>query len=193
MIYLCIPGEIALFVQYCFPIYAIYSYYLRYIIFTKKVTLTSHMYNTMHDNCIKSDVFQIIYNVLILVECCDIILLTDIVTSYYIKEMRSKMCYSYWPYLVIGYIMYILRLQKRAIRTISLNLFKAHTNPLLKSINLLDIMDIYQLKRLKLYYKVKNSLIPSDFTKLSIYNRNNVHTSRYALRNKRVNIAIHPK
>ena len=31
------------------------------------------------------------------------------------------------------------------------------------------------------------------FTNFTIYNRNNVHTSRYLLRNKRVNVAIPPK
>ena len=87
----------------------------------------------------------------------------------------------------------IFKLQKQAIRTISLNHFKAHTSPLFKSMNLLDIRDIYQLQILKLYYKVKNSLVPSYFTNFTIYNRNNVHTSRYSLRNKRVNMAIPPK
>ena len=55
----------------------------------------------------------------------------------------------------------IFKLQKQAIRTISLNHFKAHTSPLSKSMNLLDIRDTYQLQLLKLYYKVKNSLVPS--------------------------------
>ena len=90
----------------------------------------------------------------------------------------------------------IFKLQKQAIRTISLNHFKAHTSPLFKSMNLLDIRDTYQLQLLKLYYKVKNSLVPSYFkffTNFTIYNRNNVHTSRYLLRNKRVNVAIPPK
>ena len=87
----------------------------------------------------------------------------------------------------------IFKLQKQAIRTISLNHFKAHTSRLFKSMNLLDIRDTYQLQLLKLYYKVKNSLVPSYFTNFTIYNRNNVHTSRYLLRNKRVNVAIPPK
>ena len=62
--------------------------------------------------------------------------------------------------------------------------------------NLLDIRDTYQLQLLKFYYKVKNLLVPSyftNFTNFTIYNRNNVNTSRYLLRNKRVNIAIPPK
>ena len=39
----------------------------------------------------------------------------------------------------------IFKLQKQAIRTISLNHFKTHTSPLFKSMNLLDIRDTYQL------------------------------------------------
>ena len=45
----------------------------------------------------------------------------------------------------------IFKLQKQAIRTISLNHFKARTSPLFKSMNLLDIRDTYQLQLLKLY------------------------------------------
>ena len=59
--------------------------------------------------------------------------------------------------------------------------------------NLLDIRDIiilYQLQLLKLHYKVNKLLVPSYFTNLF---GNNMHTSRYSLRNKRVNIAIPPK
>ena len=78
----------------------------------------------------------------------------------------------------------ILKLQKQAIRTISLNHYKAHTSPLFKSMNLLDIRDINQLQLLKLYYKVKNSLVTSYFQiSLYIYNRNNVHSSKYSLQN----------
>ena len=73
---------------------------------------------------------------------------------------------------------------------ISLNHFKGHTSSLLKSINLLDIQDIYQLQLLKWYCIVKNSLVIQHFSTFTIYNRNNVHTSRYSLR---VNIAIPPK
>ena len=67
----------------------------------------------------------------------------------------------------------IFKLQKQAIRTISLNHFKAHTSPLFKSINLLDIKDMYQLQLLNLYYKVNNSLVSSYFTYFTICNRNN--------------------
>ena len=55
------------------------------------------------------------------------------------------------------------------------------------------IRDIYQFQLLKLYYKFKKSLVPSYCTNFTIYNRNNVHTSRYSLRNMRVNIAIPQK
>ena len=71
--------------------------------------------------------------------------------------------------------------------------FKAHTSPLFKSMNLLDIRDIYQLQLLSLYYKVKKVISTIIFYKFTIYNINNVHTSRYSLRNKRVHIAIPPQ
>ena len=55
----------------------------------------------------------------------------------------------------------IFNLQKQAIRTISLKHFKAHTSPLFKPMNLLDVRDIYQLQLIKLHYKVKNTFVSS--------------------------------
>ena len=107
----------------------------------------------------------------------------------YLKETHINYCILLWGTNYDN----IFKLQKPTIRTKSLNQFTAHTSPLFKSMNLLDIRDIYQLQLLKLYYKVKNSLVPSYFTNVTIHNRNNVHTSRYSIRNKRVNIAIPPK
>ena len=70
------------------------------------------------------------------------------------------------------------KFQRQEIRTISLSHFKSHTSSLFKSMKLLDIRDIYQLQLLKLYYEVENSLVPPYFINFTIYNRNNVHTSR---------------
>ena len=51
----------------------------------------------------------------------------------------------------------IFKLQKQAIRTISLNHFKAHTSPLFKSMNLLDITETFNMKSFIL--KIKTHFI----------------------------------
>ena len=63
----------------------------------------------------------------------------------------------------------IFKLQKQAIRTTSQRHFKAHTSSLFKSMNLLDIRDVAQLQLLKVYYKLKNSLVPSYLVNLTVY------------------------
>ena len=44
-----------------------------------------------------------------------------------------------------------------------------------------------------MYYKGNNSSVPSYLTTFTIHKRNNVHESRYSLRNKKVNIVIPQK
>ena len=136
---------------------------------------------------ILSDKIRNVYGIVYTIQVCSVphILLFWYTTS--LIESHINYCLLLWG---TNYDK-IFKLQKQAIRTISLNHFKAHTSPLFKSMNLLDIRDTYQLQLLKLYYKVKNSLVPSyftNFTNFTIYNRNNVHTSTHLLRNKRVYI-----
>ena len=49
----------------------------------------------------------------------------------------------------------IFKLQKRAVRIITCSKYNAHTEPLLKTLNLLKIEDIMKTKALKLYYRYK--------------------------------------
>ena len=67
------------------------------------------------------------------------------------------------PILITAYILSwgshvdkIFLLQKRAIRNISKSNFRAHTEPLLKELNLLNVYDIYHMAILKFYFKLVN-------------------------------------
>ena len=55
----------------------------------------------------------------------------------------------------------ILLLEKRAMRTITNSWYRAHTIPILYSINILKINYLYWLMVLKFYYKFDNNLLPS--------------------------------
>ena len=54
----------------------------------------------------------------------------------------------------------ISKLQKRAIRIITLSKYNAHTSPLFKMLNLLTINDMHSLQELKFYYKFLHNLLP---------------------------------
>ncbi len=55
----------------------------------------------------------------------------------------------------------IIKLQKPAVRIVSLSKYNAHTEPILKNLNLLKVKDILKLQELKFFYKYKNNMLPS--------------------------------
>ena len=57
----------------------------------------------------------------------------------------------------------IWKLQKRALRFITRSKYNAHTDPLHKILNCLNVPDIYKLNTLKFYYKIENDKIPHYF------------------------------
>ena len=69
----------------------------------------------------------------------------------------------------------IVKLQKKAIRTISNSKFNAHTEPLFKELRLLKISDIFNLQCLKFYFNVTHRQTPVFFFTFFIQN-NTVHS-----------------
>ena len=59
----------------------------------------------------------------------------------------------------------IALLQKRSVRNISNDNYLAHTEPILISLNILKIEDVYKLKLFKLHYHLMNNRFPSYFKK----------------------------
>ena len=57
----------------------------------------------------------------------------------------------------------ILKLQKKAIRVISLSKYNSHTDPLFKQLSILRVDHIFQCQCLKLYHKITNNKAPSFF------------------------------
>ena len=83
----------------------------------------------------------------------------------------------------------IHKYQKRALRIITDSKYRAHTEPLCKTLNLLKIQDIYQLAIFKFYHKLINSGLPhyfEDFT--PIFSHGNEH---YNFRNPSRQIPRH--
>ena len=55
------------------------------------------------------------------------------------------------------------KIRKKAVRAITNSKFNAHTEPLLKLLNLLNIKDTYILSNLKFYYKYIHNILPPYF------------------------------
>lgn len=69
----------------------------------------------------------------------------------------------------------VIKLQKRAIRTVSLSKYNAHTEPIFKEYNLLKVTDILKLQELKFYYKFKHGNLPVYLLSLPLQPNNENH------------------
>ena len=73
----------------------------------------------------------------------------------------------------------VKRLQNRAIRVITCSNCNAHTEPLLKKLNLLSLSDILIMNILKTYYNLKNDKLPVCVTNMfSTFSRAHAHDTR---------------
>ena len=54
-------------------------------------------------------------------------------------------------------------LQKRAIRTITISKYNAHTEPLCKALNIIKLPYMYNLQLYKLYYTIQREPVPHYF------------------------------
>ena len=87
----------------------------------------------------------------------------------------------------------VLSLQKRALRTISLSNYNSHTSPLFKTLGLLTVHDMYTLKLLRLYYKIKTLATPPYFKHfLDNYNHEllKMNEIKHNFRNRRIVIPL---
>ncbi len=69
----------------------------------------------------------------------------------------------------------IFKLQNKVIHSIYISKYNAHTEPLIKSLNLLKVSDILQLQLLKCYYKYKNRMLPYYLAQLTFITHPNIH------------------
>ena len=62
----------------------------------------------------------------------------------------------------------ILKLQKKAIRSIVSAKYNSHTEPIFKSLNLLKVNDLFSISQLKFYHKLINKNLPKYFSTIPI-------------------------
>ena len=66
------------------------------------------------------------------------------------------------------------KIQKKTIRTITYNNYTAHTEPLLKELNLLKVKDMFDLKILKFLFKLYHNELPPYFNIYRVHLEKNI-------------------
>ena len=69
----------------------------------------------------------------------------------------------------------IVKLQKKAVRIVSLSKYNAHTEPILKQLGLLKVTDILKVQELKFFYRYKHGLLPDYLLSMPFNTNTTVH------------------
>ena len=102
-----------------------------------------------------------------------------------LKIIYCSMIQSHLNYCILawGYEnQRIAKLQKKIIRIISNSKYNAHTEPIFKSLELLNINDIFRVSCLDFYYKHCNNTLPHYLQSISF--RTHADTHSYSTRNR---------
>ena len=122
-----------------------------------------------------------------------------ILRTIYFSLINSSLNYSLlaWGFNCVR----LKKLQKKAIRIITNSRYNAHTEPLMKNLQILKLEDMFRLNILKWYYKYCNKKLPVFFLNFKIQKLSDIHhhntrknfiiphnnlrlkSSRYCLRN----------
>ena len=89
-----------------------------------------------------------------------------------LSTMYSSMIHSHLNYELFawGYdSKCIIKLQKRCVRIITRNAYNAHTQPLMRQVNILSVPDMLLLNSMKFYYKYKRNEVPDYFTSFNLH------------------------
>ena len=86
------------------------------------------------------------------------------------------------PHIIYGLYLWGLKcrrikvLQRKAVRILAFKPYISHSTPIFKTLQILKIEDLYTIQLYKLYYKLRNSLLPSYFHTFTQYYHNDHHT-----------------
>ena len=69
----------------------------------------------------------------------------------------------------------IYKLYKKAVRTISMSKYNAHTEPIFKKLQFLKLNNIFKLQQLKFYYKLIKGDLPKHFQQFSYIHNFDIH------------------
>ena len=97
-----------------------------------------------------------------------------------LKTLYNSLILRYFNYGILAWGLStsskrLVILQKKAARILTKSKFNAHSNPILKSLKLLKVPDLYRLQVLKFYYKYVHSELPDFFQSFVLKKRSHVH------------------
>ena len=69
----------------------------------------------------------------------------------------------------------IVKLQKRCVRIITRSKYNAHTQPLMKQLNILSVPDMLLLNSMKFCYKYKHKEVPDYFASFTLHTQGSTH------------------
>lgn len=95
-----------------------------------------------------------------------------------LKSLYCSMIQSYFNYTILAWgheSQRLENLQKRAIRVITVSKYNAHVEPLLKSMGLLKLSDIFKLQSLKFYHNYIHGKLPEYFLNFDFSSNHDTH------------------
>ena len=102
----------------------------------------------------------------------------NVLPLHILRTLYHSMIYPHINYglLVWGYqCSRITKIQKRAIRVITCSNYNAHTEPLLKALEILRVSDVLHLNAMKFYYKNARKQLPPYFLTFEIMRQGEIH------------------
>ena len=102
----------------------------------------------------------------------------NVLPLHILRTLYHSMIYPHINYglLVWGYeCNRITKIQKRAIRVITCSKYNAHTEPLLKALEILRVSDVLHLNAMKFYYKYARKQLPPYFLTFDIIRQGEIH------------------
>ena len=95
-----------------------------------------------------------------------------------LRTMYFSMVHSHWNYGLFAWGFdsnRMMKLQKRCVRIITSSTYNAHTQPLMKQLNILSVPDMLLLNPMKFYYKYKHDEVPDYFTSFNLHAQGSTH------------------
>ena len=102
----------------------------------------------------------------------------NVLPLHILRTLHHSMIYPHINYglLVWGYECNgITKIQNRAIRLVTCSKYNAHTEPLLKALEILRVSDVLHLNAMKFYYKYARKQLPPYFLTFDIIRQGEIH------------------
>ena len=93
----------------------------------------------------------------------------NFVPAHVLRIIYNSLILPHLQYSLLAWGFYadrLFKLQKRAMRIITNSKYNAHTEPLFKKLNLLQLRDLFTLNIVKLFYKIKTKTLPEYFQEM---------------------------